>query len=83
MNLWQTLVIIAALSVTGGAIACAINSRVALGYARRERAAALDALHNRLNRLEQRLASRTFLAGRRDEAVDLAPPSGHFNRRRG
>lgn len=40
----------------------------------RDRADEIDALNNRLLRLERRAAARAFHHGHRDEAVEIAPP---------
>lgn len=75
------LTVLLALTLAALAMAYAINSRCALRRALRDRADEIDALNNRLLRLERRAAARAFHHGHRDEAVEIIPPVVRTDRR--
>lgn len=76
------LTVLLALTLAALAMAYAINSRCALRRALRDRAAEIDALNNRLLRLERRASARAFHHhGHRDEAVEITPPVVRTDRR--
>lgn len=75
------ILIALALTLAALAMAYAINSRCALRRALRDRAVEIDALNNRLLRLERRASARAFHHGHRDEAVEIIPPVVRPDRR--
>ena len=70
----QLLIAFIALTFAALAVACVINSRFTLRRALRERSEELDALHNRLLRMERRADASAFHR-RRSEAVEIDKPA--------